>query len=64
MVSFVTLFKVKKFDNSMVTKKGFKQLTINIPEELWKELSHKTIEVNKTKADIVINLLKEYLKRK
>ena len=48
----------------MGTKKGYKQLTIHIPDNVWKELSHKAIEDDKTKTDIIIDLLKGYLKIK
>ncbi|HLC76599.1 MAG TPA: ribbon-helix-helix domain-containing protein [archaeon] len=43
-----------------MTKKGF---TIKLDEELWKEFSIKCIKKGKTKADILEEMVKEFIKK-
>ena len=44
----------------MMTKKGF---TIKIDEELWKDFSIKCIKKGKTKAEILEEMIRDFVKR-
>lgn len=44
---------------SFFAPEGYRRLTINLPEELHKELRRKAVEDDSTATDIIVNLLTE-----
>jgi len=40
-----------------------RKITFNIPAELWEQLSIKAIKEKKTKTEILLNLIKDFLKK-
>jgi len=43
---------------------GRRQISFNIDNNLYKEFSKKCIDIDKKKTDVLITLIKEFLKRK
>jgi len=62
MLLYIKSHKYLKFCFKVyaMTKKGF---TIKLDEELWKEFSIKCIKKGKTKADILEEMVKEFIKK-
>lgn len=53
---------MKRHNKHMASRKGFKQITFSIPDDIWRQFSHKVIDENKTKIEVLISLLKKYIK--
>lgn len=63
MDNFNQTFKGKCLNKDM-KKKDHIQLTVNIPEKLWEDLSVKAIKDRKKKAEIVIEALEDFIKKR
>lgn len=63
MLNFKNIFKEKVISVFMEKSKS-RQITFFIPEDLFKEFSKKCIDENTTKTDVLIEKIKDFLKKK
>jgi hypothetical protein len=61
MTNFNNAFKGKLLNKNM-KKEGHIQLTCNIPQKLWEDISIKAIKTKKKKAELIIQALEDYIK--
>jgi predicted DNA-binding protein len=47
-----------------VEERGVKQLALRLPEDLHKNLKIKCVKEGRTMAEVLVELIEEYLKRK
>lgn len=63
MLNFKNLFK-EKMSTIYMDKSKLRQITFFIPEDLFKEFSKKCIDDDKSKTDVLLEKIKEYIKKK